>query len=520
MSWGYCMRAADMFEGVEFCLLAGSMECEVTGLTEDSRQVSDGDVFVCRSGVNTDGHRYIRDAVMRGAVGVIVTGHTDACMYKDCGFVAELKNFRRDIGRLCNNLWNYPSKQMVVIGITGTKGKTTTAFMIHRILNLWGHRAGLIGTIEIDDGEEKTLSANTTPDVIYLHRRLADMVRNGVEYCVMEVSSQGLMKNRVAGVYFDIGVFTNLSPDHIGANEHSTFEEYVRWKSKLFSMCSLGVICRDDKYAATVAACAHESGIPIASYGIGTDAGFSFAVFREYAAVDVRRIVTDKIMGTQYSVEAGGVERTVTVGIPGLFNVRNSLAALAVSDIIGVPAETAQAALADMSVAGRLESVEISDDFKVLIDYAHNAVSLRNVLLTIRSYSPARIICLFGCGGNRSRGRRTGMGRVSGELADLTVITSDNPRYEEPDRIMSDIEEGVISVGGRYVKLADRKDAIRYALRSAGRGDVVLLAGKGHENYQEINGKKYPMDERVLIQEILEEEDAGAICGCNNRYIT
>lgn len=512
------MNAADMFTGVDYVLLEGSLDVDVTSLVEDSREVTEGAVFVCRAGTQTDGHLYIDEAVRSGAAGVIVTDDMRLTeKYRPDVFIVKMCDYRHQIGRLCNNFWGFPSAKLVVIGVTGTKGKTTTACMIHRMINAWGRDAGLISTIEIDDGMIHTPAKNTTPDVMYVHRKLADMVQNGMEYCVIEVSSQGLMKNRVAGVQFDVGVFTNLSPDHIGANEHSTFEEYARWKEELFSMCKLAVVNRDDVYAPMYAHRAELAKIPVISYG----AGENLSGIKSYADCRADRVwcISDGgVLGVGAELRLGSRRGCIRVGMPGRFNIYNALAALAVGDVLGVPDDIAFPLMGQIRVDGRLELIDVSDRFSVVIDYAHNALSLQNVLTTLRSYRPGRLVCLFGCGGNRAKARRTQMGMISGLLADETIITSDNPRMEEPAAIMRDIESGVKQAGGSYVMIEDRRDAIRYALTGARRGDVILLAGKGHERYQDIGGRRIPMDERQIIQEVM-EEDAGAVCGCDNRYI-
>ena len=347
-----------------------------------------------------------------------------------------------------------------------------------------------MGTIEIDDCIRKIPSVNTTPGTIYLHRKLADMVANGAEYCVMEVSSQGLMHGRVSGVEFDICVYTNLAPDHIGRNEHRTFAEYGRWKRSLFSKCKTAVINADHTAAGDGNVC---------------------------MAGAIHRLILHRVMGIGYECERTDGESTyMTVGIPGEFNVYNSLAAVTTCGIIGIPMEVMQDSQSDMKVRGRLEPVEIPGYARIFIDYAHNAVSLENVLTTLSQYRPKRLICLFGCGGNRSAGRRKGMGFVSGRLADMTVITSDNPRFESPEAIMTDIETGVLEGGGEYVKICSRLDAIRYALEISDRDDIVLLAGKGHETYQDIEGRRTQMDEREMIRQILEEKNAGIVRRCDN----
>ena len=322
----------------------------------------------------------------------------------------------------------------------------------------------------------------------------------------MEVSSQGLMLDRVAGVSFDYGIFTNLSKDHIGPNEHASFEEYRDWKAKLFTLCKTGIFNVDDANAGYMM---EHATCEKVTYGEQTDA--------DYRAQNVELYREKGVLGIQYTL-SGKLEAKIVVDLPGEFSVHNSLAAIAVADLLQVSVADIQNILKEVKVRGRVEMIPISDAFTLMIDYAHNAMALESLLTALRAYNPKRLIPLFGCGGNRSRDRRFEMGEVSGTMADFTIITSDNPRDEEPLAIMDDIETGMKKTTGAYVKIADRKEAIRYAILHAKEGDVVVLAGKGHEDYQEIHGVKHHMDERELICEILEEEDVTDICGYNNRY--
>ena len=519
------MVAARLFDGVAYDLMNGGLDAEVLDIVDDSRTVTDGAVFVCRRGTVTDGHNYIDDAMIRGAVGIVITEEY-AVETSGTGpvgsvkpFIVRIHDYRKSIGIICNNFWGAPSRQMTMVAVTGTKGKTTVAYMIKHMLDVSGRRCGLVGTIEIDDGETSARSVNTTPGIIYLHRKLADMVDHGLKYCVMEVSSQGMMHGRVSGVDFDVGVFTNLSPDHMGKGEHSTFEEYARWKRALVGRCRLAVINAGDVYAGCFEQSAVEADIPIVYYGIGKEMKHCFPDKKKvYMAGDIQMQEDDRVMGTRFELYTPNDGLlSISVGIPGEFNVCNAVAAIAVGNVLGIPYDVSVRSLGDVSISGRLESVMVSQDIRVVIDYAHNPISLRNVLSALEKYRHRRIICVFGCGGNRSLGRRYGMGLVSGVMADMTVITSDNPRWENPEDIMTDIEKGVKDSGcAMYVKIPDRKKAIEFALDSAEKGDMILLAGKGHETYQEICGQKIHMDERELIRQILEEDNERNIRGCDN----
>lgn len=353
---------------------------------------------------------------------------------------------------------------------------------------------GLIGTIETLIGKERIPSANTTPESLTLQEYLARMVKAGTQVVVMEVSSQALMLHRVEGIEFDLGVFTNISADHIGPGEHASFEEYMECKSKLFRMCKAGIFNGDDIHLGRILE-GHTCSVE--TYGLKeTD---------DLYATDCQLIYHPGYLGTSFKVK-GAVDLSIVTDIPGKFSVYNALCAIAICRHFGVDGETFKRALKDVKVKGRVEMVPVSDDFIVLIDYAHNAMALSSILTTLREYHPGRLVCLFGCGGNRARARRYEMGEVAGRMADFTIISSDNPRYENPEAIMDDIETGMKKTAGKYIRITDRKEAIAYAIHHGKPGDIIILAGKGHEDYQEIGGKKHPMDERVLIREILEED--------------
>ena len=319
------------------------------------------------------------------------------------------------------------------------------------------------------------------------------MAAAGCKVVVMEVSSQGLKLHRTAGIQFDLGIFTNLAPDHIGPGEHENFEEYLECKSRLFRQCRVGIANIDDEYCTKVL---EGRTCELETYGFSKEA--------DLRASRMKLISRPGYLGVAY--QAGGlVDFPVEIDLPGKFSVYNSLVAIAVCRHFDISKEDIQEALKQAETKGRIEKVRVSDEFTLMIDYAHNAMSLESLLTTLREYNPRRLVCLFGCGGNRSKLRRFEMGEVSGRLADLTVITSDNPRFEEPQAIIDDIKTGIEKTDGAYVEIIDRKEAIRYVIEHGRPGDVIVLAGKGHEDYQEIRGVKYPMDERVLIQEVLRE---------------
>lgn len=484
------MRLDKLLERLDYEVLQGSDQTEISTLINDSRKAEKGSVFVCISGAVSDGHVYAKDVADKGAAALVVEHEVEV---PEDVTVIRVEDTRYALALMSAAYFGYPADKMKIIGITGTKGKTTTTYMIKSILEGAGRKVGLIGTIEAIIGEKHIPAANTTPESFTIHKYFAEMVKEGCDSVVMEVSSQGLMLHRTAGIPFEIGIFTNLGKDHIGPNEHKDFEDYKRCKGLLFKQCRLGIANADDKYFKDVfkdATCKVET--------------FGFSENADLRAEDVRLVSRPGYLGVACHV-AGLMDFDVEIDIPGKFSVYNSLTAISVCRHFGVPVEKIKETLKKAKVKGRIEMIKVSDEFTLMIDYAHNAMSLESLLATLKEYNPKRLVCLFGCGGNRSKDRRYEMGEVSGRLADLTIITSDNPRFEEPQAIIDDIKIGIGKTEGKYVEICDRKEAIKYAIKNGQPGDVIVLAGKGHEDYQEIRGVKHPMDERVLIAEVLEE---------------
>lgn len=484
------MRLDKLLERLDYEVLQGTDQTEVTTLINDSRKAEKGSVFVCISGAVSDGHSYAADVAAKGAAALVVEHEVDV---PEEVTVIRVKDTRYALALMSAAYFGYPADKMKIIGITGTKGKTTTTYMIKSILDGVGHKVGLIGTIEAIIGEKHIPASNTTPESYTIQKYFAEMAEAGCDCVVMEVSSQGLMLHRTAGIPFEIGIFTNLGKDHIGPNEHKDFEDYKRCKGLLFQQCRLGIANVDDKYFEDVfrnATCRVET--------------FGFSENADLRAENVKLVSRPGYLGVAYHV-SGLMDFDVEIDIPGKFSVYNSLTAIAVCRHFQVPAEKIKEVLKQAKVKGRIEMIKVSDEFTLMIDYAHNAMSLESLLTTLKEYNPKRLVCLFGCGGNRSKDRRYEMGEVSGRLADLTIITSDNPRFEEPQDIIDDIKTGIGRTDGKYVEICDRKEAIKYAIANGQPEDVIVLAGKGHEDYQEIRGVKHPMDERVLIAEVLEE---------------
>lgn len=486
------MTLERLMEKLSYDVVQGSIDIPVTQLVFDSRKACKDGVFVCISGAVVDGHSFIDEVVAKGITSIIVEKDVTV---PDGVTVIKVQNTRLALAYMSAAYFDYPAEKLKTIGITGTKGKTTTSYMVKSILEKTGFKTGLIGTIETIIGDTHIPAVNTTPESYVVQQSFRQMVDAGIECVVMEVSSQGLMLHRVGGFTFDYGIFTNLEPDHIGPNEHKDFEEYLQCKGMLFKQCKVGIVNIDDAHTQKVLAghtCQVES--------------FGFAKEADLCAKNVELINKPGFLGVSYQI-SGKLNMDVTIDVPGKFSVYNSLAAISICRHFGVKDEAIKEALAGIRVKGRVELLPVSKHFTLMIDYAHNAMSLESLLTTLKAYNPKRLVCLFGCGGNRSKLRRYEMGEVSSKLADLTIITSDNPRDEEPQAIMDDILTGVKKADGDYVMIADRKEAIRYCMVHAKEGDVIVLAGKGHEDYQEIKGKKYHMDERELVAQVKAEED-------------
>ncbi|MBR9936053.1 UDP-N-acetylmuramoyl-L-alanyl-D-glutamate--2,6-diaminopimelate ligase [Oscillospiraceae bacterium Marseille-Q3528] len=477
-----------LLERISYTCIQGSIDTEVTDIVNDSRKITPGCLFFCIPGAVTDGHKFAAQAAEQGAAVLVVSKKVEV---PDSVTVIRVEDPRYAMALIAAAWYDYPAEQIPVIGVTGTKGKTTTTYMIKSILEHAGHQVGLIGTIETIIKEKKIPSSNTTPESVTVQKYLREMADAGCDCAVMEVSSQGLMLHRTAGILFELGLFTNIEPDHIGPNEHASFEEYMECKGRLFRQCKVGIVNVDDPHWKQVL---EGHTCRLETVGFSPEASLR--------AENVHLVNGAGYLGVAYHV-SGSMDLDVEIDLPGRFSVYNSLMAIAVCRHFGVADQDILYALKQAKVKGRIELIKVSDDFTLMIDYAHNAMSLESLLTTLKEYNPKRLVCLFGCGGNRSKLRRYEMGEVSGRLADLTIITSDNPRDEEPQAIIDDIKVGIAKTDGKYVEIPDRKEAIAYAIHHGQPGDVIVLAGKGHEDYQEIRGVKHPMDERDLIADIL-----------------
>lgn len=486
------MELKKILVGLEGIKAKGKIDLDIEGIENNSKQVKKGYMFVAIKGFSTDGHQYVENAIENGASCVMIE---EGCNFKSLNIPEDItilmvKDTREALAICSSNFYGNPSAKLKLIGVTGTKGKTTTTFMIKEILEKAGKKVGLIGTIATYiNGKRVKDSDRTTPESLELQRTFKEMLDEGVEVVVMEVSSQSLKLHRVDGCQFDIVLFTNFSEDHISEKEHPDMQDYFNSKLKLFEMCKTGIVNADDLHSAKIPRLFPESNI--VTYGIDNFANVlakDVTITNSY--VDFRVKITDR-------------NERVKTGIPGRFSVYNSLAAICVAQKFGIDSEKVKEALEEVRVPGRSELVDNKLELAIMIDYAHSPESLQNILQATKSYTRGRVISVFGCGGDRDSGKRPIMGEISGKIADYTIVTSDNPRTEDPLKIIEQIEEGVKKTKGKYEVVIDRKKAIEKAIKMATKKDIIILAGKGHEPYQEINGEKYPFDERTIVRDII-----------------
>jgi len=470
----------------------GDDNINIEGIENNSLNVKNNYLFICIKGFKVDGHKFIKSAIENGATAIMVDKLFDISDIKEDITIIKCNDTRLGLAISACNFYDNPSEKFKLIGITGTKGKTTTTYILKSILEQAGKKVGLIGTIENSILGEKIENAHrTTPESIELQRLFYKMVEKGVEYVIMEVSSQALKLNRVAGCEFDIGVFTNFSKDHIGQDEHPSMEDYFCSKMKLFNMCKKGFINVDDN---TIKSHIEDIKCPFDSYSINNES--------DYIATNIEI----NSVNTKFGLNIGD-EKEFCINIPGKFSVYNSLAAICVAKELEIQEDIIAMGLKKVKVPGRSELVENSLGLTILIDYAHSPDSLENILTATKSYTKGNLICVFGCGGDRDNKKRPIMGEISGKIADITIITSDNPRTEDPKEIVKQIEEGIKNTTGKYEVIVDRTEAMKRAIEIAGKDDIIILAGKGHETYQEINGQCIDFDERVVLTDIIKKLD-------------
>ena len=464
-------------------------ETEITDIAYDSRKAKSGLLFVCLTGVRADGHLFAKSAYDNGCRVFLCEKEIGL---PDDAQIISCDDTRAALAKASCNLFRHPSREIAVIGITGTKGKTTVAHIIKQVLDQAGIMTGIIGTVGAGYGDVTLPTVNTTPESYELQKMFRQMADAGCKACAVEVSSLGLKAHRVDGTTFKIGIFTNLYPDHIGTNEHESFEEYAYWKKQLFPLCENAIVNLDDEYSNQML-----DGFDgkVLSYGYSEKA--------DLRLLGTEKVRVSNILAVRFSYQYKGNTYYDLISLPGDINAMNALAAVAAADFMGVPNTALGDSLAHVFVKGRGEVIDTGRDFSIIIDYAHNGVSLMSIIETARAYEHNRIIARYGSVGGRTEIRRRELGLVSGKMCDFTIITSDDPDFEDPEKIMDDIAAAVEEAGGKYVKIADRAEAIAYAVSIAEPHDIFIFAGKGHEQFMKIKGEKVPFSEREEIRKAL-----------------
>ena len=486
------MKLEELLKGIEVIKIEGRSDISVTSLIYDSRKASPGAVFVCLKGAKSDGHIYASDVASKGASVIIAEDEINVDTEKIT--VVYVKDSRLALALSSANFFGHPLDKLTLVGITGTKGKTTTAHMVKSIIESAGFGCGMVGTMGAFIGDEKIPTKNTTPESYELQYLFNEMVKKGCKYAVIEASSQAFKLRRTAGISFDYAAFLNISPDHIGEGEHKDFEDYLECKSMMFGQTKETIVNIDaDRWQDAI----RRAGDNYHSISVKEKASLY--------ADNIKMLWSDDMLGISFDVH-GDMEGSFKLGIPGEFNVENALIAMEITHLMGISDEAIRQGLRTVYVKGRTQLLHCALPITtMIIDYAHNALSMEQLLTTLRSYEPKRLICLFGGGGNKPKQRRYDMGAMSAKYADLTILTMDNPRFEEIDDINKDILVGVNEFGGKYEIINDRKEAIRYLLDNAKKDDMIALIGKGHEEYQEVKGERFHFSEQEIVEEYMEE---------------
>ncbi len=482
------MELKKLLEGLHYEIIKGKNDGEVKNVNYDSRKVLQGDLFVCIKGFTSDGHKFASKAIENGAKYIVCEEIVDC---NDDITLIKVEDSRKALAVIGSNFYENPKDKLKIIGVTGTNGKTTTAFMIKSILENAGKKVGLIGTIANYIGDKKLDTERTTPESLELHELFSKMVKENVEFCVMEISSHSLELDRVYGIRFQSGLFTNLTRDHL--DFHKTFENYYKAKFKLFPRSEQSIINIDTDWGKRV---------------VEDLKALDIENYKTYSLKEGNIIAKDIVehgMDTKFTVDLDGEKEEMLLPIPGNYNIYNALGAILACKNAGLKLREIKEGLKDVSVPGRCERVmkNMNLPYEILIDYAHTPDGLLNILETCREFTKGRLISVFGCGGDRDKLKRPEMGDIGTRLSDIAIITSDNPRTEDEESIIEDIIKGVKE--GEYIKITNRREAIKKALEIAKKDDVILIAGKGHETYQILKTGKIHFDEREVIEEILKK---------------
>lgn len=482
------MILKSLLKGLDYEVIKGNEESKVQNIRYDNRKIEQGDAFVCVKGFKVDGHSFIGDVIKKGARVLIV--QEEVSVQEDITII-KVKDTRKALAIMSSNYFGNPKNKLKIIGITGTNGKTTSAFIIKSILEKAGFMTGLIGTIANYIGNKKVDAVRTTPESYELHELFKNMVDAGVEYCVMEVSSHSLELDRVYGIQFEEGIFTNLTRDHL--DFHKTFENYYNAKFKLFERSNHSIINLDDPYGANIVKDIEERGVKtkVSTFSIEKESDFKAFEIKSHSN------------GSEFKVNLEDIEE-FSINIPGEYNIYNSLGCIICAYNLNIPMDKIKEGLRDVVIPGRCELVakEKNLPYSIIIDYAHTPDGLENILSTVKAFTKNRMISVFGCGGDRDKVKRPQMGKIGCELSDIAIITSDNPRSEEPMDIINDIVKPLNY--DNFIIEVNRKEAIRKAMNMALEGDVIVIAGKGHETYQILKDETIHFDEREVVYDILE----------------
>lgn len=482
------MKLLKILNGIKYELIKGNLDIDISDISYNSKEIKNNYIFVCLIGLSSDGHNYIKEAIKNGATCIITCKDVDI---EEEVTIIKVDDTRTKLSYISANFFEHPSDKLIKIGITGTKGKTSISMMLKSILEENNERVGVIGTIGVFINKKHYNSLNTTPESYYIQKYMRMMVDEEIKYLIIEASSSALKAGRVNNIVFDYSIFSNISMDHVGNTEHPTFKDYVNSKMLIFNQSKSAIVNRDIKefdYIKSICRC------PLISYGKSSKS--------DYLINNIELITNNFSFNTKFALN-GKINDEFEVTAPGVFSAYNAASAIICSTLLNIDLSTIKKGLKHFHAKGRYEIININNKFNVIIDFAHNGASIESILRTMKSYPHNNIITLFGCSGGRNKKIRYELGKASAKYSDLSIITMDNPKEDDIDDINIDIASSIIENNGKFKIINDRKEAIEYALSIAKENDIVLLLGKGHENYQKIKGEKIPFNERKIVEDFI-----------------